>query len=79
MTEIKLGNNDYWLDSHPNLMAEWQWCERQFGRANNNKDSNYWNANIGWGDVTFSFNNPHHATMFALRWAEKTDNLIGTI
>jgi hypothetical protein len=71
MVEIKIGNNDYWLDIPPNKMVEWQWCERQFGRANNNKDPNYWQGNIGWGNVTFRFNNPHHANMFALRWAEQ--------
>jgi hypothetical protein len=71
MTEIRIGNNNYWLDGEPNRMAEWQWCEKKFGRANNNKDPNYWQGNIGWGNITFRFNNPLHATMFALRWAEQ--------
>jgi hypothetical protein len=71
MKEIKIDNTKYRLDSQPSNMAEWQWCERQFGRAKCNKDPNFWNANIGWVDVSFRFNNALHATMFALRWAER--------
>jgi hypothetical protein len=68
MIEIKINNTKYFLDSPLSNMAEWQWCERQFGRAKSNKDPNYWNANISWLVISFRFKNPHHASMFALRW-----------
>ena len=71
MTEIKLKNNGYWVDSDIGSTKEWQWCMQRFGKAGNNKNSNYWQGNINWFDVIFRFNNPMHATMFALRWAEQ--------
>lgn len=69
--QIKLDNNSYWLDMDVDAMIEWAWCEEHFGWINDNKDPNYWQGSIGWFDLTFRFNNPMHATLFALRWAER--------
>ena len=70
MTEVKLNNNGYWLDMDVDTIPEWQWCKEQFGWINNNKDPDYWQGGINWSTVDFRFNNPMHATMFVLRWAE---------
>jgi hypothetical protein len=68
-TEIRIPNNKYWVDSNPMDMSEWQWCFEKFGRVNNNKDSNHWQINVTYGEIVGRFNNPQHATMFALKWA----------
>ena len=69
-TEIRIPNNKYWVDIEPADMIEWVWCQSQFGWFNNNKDPNYWQGAPGYGEIVFRFNNPKHATMFALRWAQ---------
>ena len=63
--------SQYWLDTDPYKMIEWQWCKNRFGLPKDNKDPAYWQGSTSWGGLAvFRFKDPQHATMFALRWAQ---------
>lgn len=71
MIEITIPTK-YFMGDDPSVTNEWRWCERTLGPyVSNNKDPNYWHCEMRWFELLFKFNNPAHATLFAMRFGSE--------